>query len=51
VYQVAQVYQSLSMARLLQMAPTTNYHHLERLIVECARNNDMQVSIRSFVPR
>jgi hypothetical protein len=45
VYQVAQVYQSLSMARLLQMAPTTNYHHLERLIVECARNNDMQVSI------
>merc|ERR1712142_1113247 len=43
--QVAQVYQSVSMKRLLSLAKFSTHHHLERLIVECARNNDMQVRI------
>ena len=41
--QVAQVYQSVSMKRLLSLAKFSSHYHLERLIVECARNNDMQV--------
>merc|ERR1719188_1802854 len=43
--QVAQVYQSVSMKRLLTLSKFSSHHHLERLIVECARNNDMQVRI------
>ena len=38
-----QVYQSVSMKRLLTLAKFSSHHQLERLIVECARNNDMQV--------
>ena len=41
-----QVYQSVSMKRLLTLSKFSSHHHLERLIVECARNNDMQVNIR-----
>jgi len=43
--QVSQVYQSVSMKRLLDLTKFTNQHHMERLVVECARNNDMQVRI------
>merc|ERR1719266_2048924 len=43
--QVAQVYQSVSMKRLVSLAKFSTHHHMERLIVECARNNDMQVRI------
>merc|ERR1712088_991630 len=43
--QVAQVYQSVSMKRLLSLTKFSTHHHMERLIVECARNNDMQVRI------
>merc|ERR1719410_3120928 len=43
--QVAQVYQSVSMKRLLSLTKFSSHHHMERLIVECARNNDMQVRI------
>ena len=43
--QVAQVYQSVSMKRLLALAKFSTHHHLERLVVECARNNDMQVTM------
>ena len=32
------------MKRLLALAKFSSHHHMERLIVECARNNDMQVS-------
>ena len=35
------------MKRLLSLAKFSSHHHLERLIVECARNNDMQV--KNFV--
>ena len=31
------------MKRLLALAKFSSHHHMERLIVECARNNDMQV--------
>merc|ERR1739838_787601 len=43
--QVAQVYQSVSMQRLLSLSKFSTHHHMEKLIVECARNNDMQVRI------
>merc|ERR1719167_506982 len=43
--QVSQVYQSISMERLLSLTVFSDIHHLERSIVECARNNDMQVRI------
>merc|ERR1712212_954796 len=43
--QVAQVYQSVSMKRLLSLTKFSTWAHMERLIVECARNNDMQVRI------
>ena len=45
--QVAQTYQSVYMKRLLSLRASltvlSNNHHMERLIVEYARNNDMQV--------
>ena len=43
--QVAQVYQSVSMKRLLSVTKFSTHHRIERFIVECARNNDMQVRI------
>ena len=43
--QVAQVYQTLTISRLLELASFTTHQHMERLIVECARNNDMQVRV------
>ena len=33
------------MKRLLVLAKFSSPHHMERLIVECARNNDMQVRL------
>jgi len=43
--QVAQVYQSIQLSRLMELAKFSTSHHLERLIVESARQNDMQVRI------
>merc|ERR1719290_353440 len=43
--QVAQVYQSIQLSRLLELAMFASPHHIERLIVESARQNDMQVRI------
>jgi len=43
--QVAQVYQSIQLSRLIELAKFSTSHHLERLIVESARQNDMQVRI------
>merc|ERR1719278_1799909 len=40
-----QVDQSVSMDRLIVLSVFSDRHHMERLIVECARNNDMQVRI------
>lgn len=45
VRQVAQVYQTIEFGRLLKMAKFTSSFHLERLLVDCVRHNDMQIRI------
>lgn len=45
VRQVAQVYQTIQFARLIQIARFTTPFHLERLLVDCVRHNDMQIRI------
>lgn len=45
VRQIAQVYQTIEFARLLQLAKFTTAFHLERLLVDCVRHNDMQIRI------
>lgn len=43
IRQVSQVYQTIEFSRLLELAHFTTPFHLERLLVECVRHNDMQV--------
>ena len=43
--QVSQVYQSVCFKRLLELAPFSNPFELERIIVDCVRNNDMQIRV------
>lgn len=45
VHQVSQVYQTIQFQRLLDLAKFTTDFHLERLLVDCVRYNDMQVRI------
>lgn len=45
VKQIAQVYQTIELARLIQIAKFTTPFHLERLLVDCVRHNDMQIRI------
>lgn len=45
VRQIAQVYQTIQFSRLLQIAKFTTSFHLERLLVDCVRHNDMQIRI------
>lgn len=45
VRQIAQVYQTIEFARLIQIAKFTTPFHLERLLVDCVRHNDMQIRI------
>lgn len=45
VRQVAQVYQTIEFTRLIQLAQFTDAFHLERLLVDCVRHNDMQIRI------
>ncbi|XP_039284036.1 eukaryotic translation initiation factor 3 subunit A [Nilaparvata lugens] len=45
VRQVSQVYQTIRFDRLLELAHFTSPFHLERLLVECVRHNDMQIRI------
>nr|CAI5861085.1 unnamed protein product [Callosobruchus analis] len=45
VRQIAQVYQTIEFARLLEVAKFTTPFHLERLLVDCVRHNDMQIRI------
>lgn len=45
VRQISQVYQSIEFARLIQLARFTTDFHLERLLVDCVRHNDMQIRI------
>lgn len=45
VRQIAQVYQSIEFVRLIEIAKFTTPFHLERLLVDCVRHNDMQIHI------
>lgn len=45
VRQIAQVYQTIEFARLIQLAKFTTPFHMERLLVDCVRHNDMQIRI------
>lgn len=45
IRQVSQVYQTVKFARLLELARFTDTMHLERLLVDCVRHNDMQIRI------
>lgn len=45
VKQIAQVYQSIELARLIQLAQLTTPFHLERLLVDYVRHNDMPIRI------
>lgn len=44
IRQVSQVYETVSYDRLLSLSHFASHFHMERLIVECVRQNDMQVS-------
>lgn len=43
IRQVSQVYQTIKTERLLELARFASAFHLERLLVDCVRHNDMQV--------
>ncbi|KAK0161623.1 hypothetical protein PV327_010077 [Microctonus hyperodae] len=45
VHQVSQVYQTIQFERLLKLAQFTTDFHLERLLVDCVRYNDMQIRV------
>lgn len=45
VRQVAQVYQTIEFCRLIELAKFTTPFHMERLLVDCVRHNDMQIRI------
>lgn len=45
VRQAAQVYQTIEFARLIELAKFTTAFHMERLLVDCVRHNDMQIRI------
>ncbi|XP_011307539.1 eukaryotic translation initiation factor 3 subunit A [Fopius arisanus] len=45
VHQISQVYQTIQFARLIELAKFTTAFHLERLLVDCVRYNDMQIRI------
>ncbi|XP_078040933.1 eukaryotic translation initiation factor 3 subunit A [Augochlora pura] len=45
IHQISQVYQTVQFARLLELAKFTTDFHLERLLVDCVRYNDMQIRI------
>lgn len=45
VRQAAQVYQTIEFRRLVELARFTTPFHLERLLVDCVRHNDMQIRI------
>jgi len=43
--QVSQVYQTIELKRFISLAPPIDQHRLEKIIVNAARNNDVQVHI------
>ncbi|CAH2229456.1 jg20844 [Pararge aegeria aegeria] len=45
IRQVAQCYACIQFARLLELASTEDLFHIERLLVDCVRHNDMQIRV------
>ncbi|RVE47922.1 hypothetical protein evm_007436 [Chilo suppressalis] len=45
IRQVAQCYACIKFDRLLELAGTEDLFHLERLLVDCVRHNDMQIRV------
>ncbi|CRK88039.1 CLUMA_CG001825, isoform A [Clunio marinus] len=45
VRQVSQVYQTIEFARFLELAKFATTFKLERILVDCVRHNDMQITI------
>ncbi|CAB3220164.1 unnamed protein product [Arctia plantaginis] len=45
IRQVAQCYACIQFSRLLELASTDDLFHLERLLVDCVRHNDMQIRV------
>lgn len=45
VRQLAQIYQTIEFPRILELARFTNKFHLENILVNCVRHNDMQIRI------
>lgn len=45
IREVSQVYQSIEFSRILQLAMFIDKFHLERILVDCVRHNDMQIRI------
>lgn len=43
--QISQVYQTIELKRFIELAPSIDKHRLEKLIVNAARNRDVQVRI------
>merc|ERR1712157_562656 len=43
--QVSQVYESISFEHLLELVPFSTTHELERIIVGCVKQGDMQINI------
>lgn len=45
IRQLAQVYQSMEFARLIELAKFADIFYLERILIDCVRHNDMQIRI------
>uniref|UniRef100_A0A2A4K4I4 Eukaryotic translation initiation factor 3 subunit A n=1 Tax=Heliothis virescens TaxID=7102 RepID=A0A2A4K4I4_HELVI len=45
IRQVGQCYACIQFSRLLELANTDDLFHLERLLVDCVRHNDMQIRV------
>ncbi|CAK1541796.1 unnamed protein product [Leptosia nina] len=45
IRQLAQCYDCIEFSRLLELAGTDNLFHIERLLVDCVRHNDMQIRV------
>ncbi len=43
--EVSQIYQTIEFKRLLELCPFANFTYLEKMVVEAARRNDLQVRI------
>ena len=44
-FQVSQVYQTIEFSRLAALAPFVSQFHIERIVVNAAKNLDLQVRI------